>query len=58
MSGETDPITKGGVHHLISRRDTPDEFWFYTAVDFILAVLVFTGAVILFVGGVRQIRRR
>lgn len=57
MSGETRPIAKWGAQHLIFRRDTPDKFWFFIAVDFILAVIVFYGAVILIVGGVKRMRR-
>jgi len=57
MSGAITAIAKAGAHHLIFRQDRPDEFWFWIVAHFIVAVIGFTGAVILFVDGVRRIRR-
>jgi hypothetical protein len=56
MAGKTHTIGKGGTHSLIIQQDTRGEFWFWIAGHFLGAIIVYTGAVLIFVSGSKRIR--
>ena len=56
MAGKTHTIGRG-MHHLITKQDTPGEFWFWIVAHFIGAAMSYTGAVMVFLSGFRRIRR-
>ena len=45
------------MHDLIIKRDTPGEFWFWIVAHFLVAIIGFTGTVLIFVSGYKRIRR-
>jgi hypothetical protein len=56
MAGKTRTLGKG-VHELIVKQDTPGLYWFCIAAHFVVALIVFAGAVFIFVSGCKRIRR-